>query len=261
MHKLTLPLIAALTSLTFAGIALPASAADSVWNHNGSQMLLRADGNRRVLSYLHPRRGISARRGDVVFRGRKIGNRYVGTAFTFRRGCRPAPYKVSGVLPSSTRIVLHGASPRRSGCRIIGYTNNSSNSRLIFSYLRRAIDEGYSREPDQPQYQPDPQPQSEPEGPQSGPVETIIRNVPGGRLTFTVQDEDAPAQTPIRIDGFARCDNGRVVHLYKNFRTCALDSIRFSPDRVLLLLSMRDFGGGSCSIPRTARLHIFNICK
>jgi len=88
-------------------------------------MLLRADGPHRVISYLHPRPGISARRGDIVFQGRKIGNRYVGTAYTFRQGCRPAPYKVSGILPLQTRIVLHGASPKRSGCRVVGYTNNS----------------------------------------------------------------------------------------------------------------------------------------
>jgi len=121
--------------------------------------------------------------------------------------------------------------------------------------MRRANDESHSRGSEQPQYQP------QAESPKAGALETIVRNVPGGRLTFTVQDEDDPAQTPIRIDGFARCDNGRVVHLYKNFRTCALDSIRFSPDRVLLLLSMRDFGNGTCSIPRTARLHVFNISK
>jgi len=223
-----------------------ARAGESVWDHNGSQMLLQSDGDQRIISYLFPRPGISAQPGEVLFRGRNRASFYQGTAYTFRRGCEPAPYQVSGSINSPTRIVLNGASPRRSGCQIIGYTNNSGNSRLVFTYLRKIDNQ---------------QPQIDDEGPQAGPVQNIIKTFPGGKLTFRIQDENEPAGAPIRIDITAQCSNGQSITLKTNHRTCALDGISTLPDGSGFSIQQRDYGGQSCSIASDHPIYIDNTCQ
>lgn len=64
-----------------------------------------------------------------------------GTAYTFRKGCPPAPYAVSGgfvagaTIYDHDRIILRGASPVRekNGCALVGYTTDSGNAELIFT--------------------------------------------------------------------------------------------------------------------------------
>lgn len=131
------------TALAAAALCLAAGAAqaaDSVWNHNGSQMMWHADGDMRVISYLAPRSGLPVAPGTVLFEGRRVGDILEGTARTFRQGCPPAEYYVSGPVTSETRVVLTGAAPVRaaSGCAITGYSTTSSNSVLEFTYLRSA---------------------------------------------------------------------------------------------------------------------------
>ena len=244
-----------LSALLLACTSLPAMAGSSLWNHNGSQMLLQSSGNSRIITYHNPRPGISARPGQVLFEGRRVGNTYRGTAYTFRSGCRPAPYKVSGRLRSETRIVLRGAAPKRSGCRVIGYTKNSGNSRLVFSYIRKA---GGQYQQPSPAYEPD-EPQDE--GPQEGPVETIIRNINGGQVIFKVQDQDDPVSKPIRIDATARCDNGRVIPIYNNHRTCQLDNIQVSFDNSMIALFEKLYTGSGCTKPHTSSIDITNMCR
>lgn len=266
-------LFSALATTAFANTA---SAGQSIWNHNGSQMLLQSNGSERTISYLYPRPGISAKSGQVLFQGRRVGNQYVGTAYTFRRGCRPAPYEVSGRLGSETRIVLHGASPRRSGCRVIGYTNRSGNSRLVFSYMKKAgpdvygteaneppADPQYNEQPqyNQPQYNNQPQAQPQHEGPVNVPPQYIVKRIPGGKVTFKIQDQDAPAETPIRIDVTAQCNNGRQVRALTNHRTCKFLGLRTLPDGSGYDITKLDFGGGTCSVGRVERLQTYALCE
>ena len=234
--------ILALATLALA-FASPAQAGQSVWDHNGSQMLLTSNGNQRVISYLQPRSGISARPGQVVFEGQRLGNYYQGTAYTFRNGCQPAPYQVSGQLNSQTRIVLHGSAPKRSGCQIIGYTQHSGNARLVFTYLRKI------------QQQDDPQ-----EGPQAGPVERIVKTIPGGKVIFRIRDEDEPAAEPIRIDVTAQCFNGQTIKLKTNHRTCAFDGISPLPGNSGFSINQRDYDGASCSIRSAQPIETYDLC-
>ncbi len=132
--------------LMAAGLTLLASgaaqAADSIWRHNGSVMYYAATGASRTFTYDQPRRGLGRLAGRMLFRGVKRGNRMYGTAWTFKRGCRPAAYSVSG-RAYGTRIVLRGAAPVRRGCRVIGYDPYGRNARLVFTYLRRVSSGGY----------------------------------------------------------------------------------------------------------------------
>lgn len=110
------------------------------WDHNSSAMRVEQSGNSIRILYSRPKSSIrkhGVRGGTVLFHGRISSSGQInGTAYIFRQGCRPAGYTVSGsVRVSSGRarsITLSGASPQRSGCRVVGYTRNSSNSRLMF---------------------------------------------------------------------------------------------------------------------------------
>jgi hypothetical protein len=234
----------------FIGLATSALAGQSVWNHNGSQMLLQSNGNQRIITYLHPRRGISAQPGQVLFRGQRNGQYYSGTAYTFRRGCNPAPYHVSGRLSSEHRIVLRGAAPKRKGCRIVGYSKRSGSAKLVFSYLHKRYG-GDDQDTEG----------SQPEGPQGGPVEKIIRFIPGGEIIFRVQDEDDPVFVPIRIDAHARCDSGQRVEVFNNYRTCAFDGLSTSKDGITLIMNLREYGGSSCSDPLVMRVQVHDLCR
>lgn len=105
-------------------------------------MATERDGDKLVLSYDPPRHGLGKYgiyAGTVLFRGRVMPEgRIAGTAYTFRKGCQPASYNVSGRLkgnsPENYRIVLEGAAPVREGCEVIDYSWSSSNARLIFKY-------------------------------------------------------------------------------------------------------------------------------
>ena len=111
------------------------------WFHNDSAMTILRDSRSLQIRYADPRSGLGRhgiRRGTVLFRGQITGRRIRGTAYTFKRGCQPASYNVSGRLVSEgygvNTIVLNGAAPVREGCEVVGYTRNSSNARLEFGY-------------------------------------------------------------------------------------------------------------------------------
>lgn len=135
----------------FAGImALPAAVAHAdiavfgqgvYWIHNNSAMSISRDGRSLRIRYAEPRSSLyrhGIRRGTVLFRGQITGNRIRGTAYTFKRGCQPASYNVSGRMVnhgySAYTITLNGAAPVREGCEVVGYTRNSSNARLEFGF-------------------------------------------------------------------------------------------------------------------------------
>ena len=120
----------------------PAGGRASVWDHNGSTMLWESNGANRVVTYLDPRPGIAntgVRSGTLLFEGRREGRTMYGTAYTFRRGCPPAPYEVEGQIRSETNVTLRGASPvrARGGCRVVRYNPNGGSATLRFRYLYR----------------------------------------------------------------------------------------------------------------------------
>lgn len=233
------------TGAVFAAFSLsgaPAGAGQSIWNHNGSQMLLSSNGSQRVISYYVPRPGISVQPGQVLFRGKRTGNAYSGTAYLFRRGCPPAPYQVRGHVESEKKFVLFGRPPLRQGCQIIGYSSASANSVLTFTYIR-SIDTVVGN------------------GPVSAPPQFLTRAIPAGKLIVRIQDEDEPAGAPIRIDAYAQCFSGKRVDLLKNHRTCAFDNMMDSPDGRFVILHQRGYGGAACDQPNAQRIQIDYLCQ
>lgn len=111
---------------------------DSAMNHNGSSMrVLPAQGK---IIYIQPRAGMgnSIKSGQVLFEGRPWtpGEAFSGTAYTFRKGCSPAPYRVEAFYEGANEtLTLRGAAPVRekSGCKVTGYSLESSNAALAFS--------------------------------------------------------------------------------------------------------------------------------
>ena len=140
-----LPTLATAAALC-AGVLLasPASADMSqgvFWGHNDSYMSIIRSGNSVTIRYADPKSSLrrhGVRRGTVLFRGQMSGSRIRGTAYTFKQGCQPASYNVSGNYSEGDygvkTIVLRGAAPIREGCEVVGYTRNSSNARLEFGY-------------------------------------------------------------------------------------------------------------------------------
>ena len=58
-------------------------------------------------------RAAVAGEGTVLFRGRSVNARYVGTAYIFSRRCGSVPYQVAGpILDNYERVVLEGQAPR-----------------------------------------------------------------------------------------------------------------------------------------------------
>ena len=79
--------------------------ADSIWNHNGSTMMLNVDGSRVAFSYLQPRSVIAAQgveSGTVLFSGRRSRSGslddwgYAGTAYIFSANCGKHAFAVKG---------------------------------------------------------------------------------------------------------------------------------------------------------------------
>lgn len=115
-------------------------AASTNWDHNGSTIAWESDGNKRVAKYSEPRPGLSGlvERGTVLFEGVRRGQRLVGTAYVFKRGCKPAPYEVTANLTSEREFVLTGSAPifeRGAGCSIDRYDPSHPNGTLVFSFI------------------------------------------------------------------------------------------------------------------------------
>ena len=87
------------------------------------------------IAYNHPRPGLPVAEGTLLFRGVRVGARYSGTAYTFKAGCPPAPYVVTGVKdPKKEIIVMTGVAPHRNprSCDVIGESARSGHSKLVF---------------------------------------------------------------------------------------------------------------------------------
>lgn len=113
------------------------------FNHNGSQMIYAVNGDRAVISYAIPRPDLShlgVTAGVTLFQGHVTRDGLIrGTAYTFARGCPPAPYEVHGMLGEP--LVLEGPAPHRGpNCAILGYRTDPSTARLVFRAVSAAVD-------------------------------------------------------------------------------------------------------------------------
>ena len=118
------------------------SAFDSIVgiDHNGSFMWVSDDLS--VIYYDRPKAALGGlvTAGQVLYRGDPIptepGVEVTGTAYTFRKGCAPAPYTVSGGATADGQLILRGAAPirQKNGCDVVGYTLDSGNATLVFDF-------------------------------------------------------------------------------------------------------------------------------
>src|SRR5215218_5703329 len=114
MSRLLVP-----AAVIFIVLHAATASAESIWTHNGSEMRLRADGDRRTFVYERPRAGIAGQgveRGTVLFEGSISGEagNYTGTAYVFSARCGKQAYAVTGELQNDGRqILLFGKAPRR----------------------------------------------------------------------------------------------------------------------------------------------------
>lgn len=121
----------------------PGIAADAThWNHNGSVMLLLLDGEDLTIFYDKPKRGldrIGVGHGTWLFKGTEQPGGFIeGYARTFRRGCSPAEYFVSGTRYDDDVVIeLSGEAPVREqrGCDVVDYSGTGSNARLVFRFI------------------------------------------------------------------------------------------------------------------------------
>src|SRR6267142_7260902 len=109
-----------------------AAGAASLWDHNGSVVSLEANGAARKFYYSTPRPGLPVTSGALLFDGKKDGNSYSGTAYTFNRACGTRGYAVSGPVSEDQRTVtMYGKVPRLdANCKLIGYRDDV----LVFSF-------------------------------------------------------------------------------------------------------------------------------
>lgn len=117
----------------------PASAADSVWDHNNSVMRMTSNGNARTIVYEKPRAGIAnegVQPGTVLFQGEvDAKGKYQGTAHIFSRRCGTQSYPVTGeLINDGTAMTFSGEAPDidRQTCARRG----SKDGRIVFSFVR-----------------------------------------------------------------------------------------------------------------------------
>lgn len=100
--------------------------------HNGSGMYVDQGYHTIIYSDPKPSLARSIRPETVLFRGWIIwGGQIRGVAYTFKKGCPPAPYLVSGNNDDIMRFIVEGAAPVRKGCKVVGYTKKSGNAHLV----------------------------------------------------------------------------------------------------------------------------------
>jgi hypothetical protein len=112
----------------------PGSAFDNVEDttemlHNGSvvavKQLFNGGTGRTEITYVKSRAGISATPGTLLFSGKYDSKRnwYSGVAYTFKKGCQPSQYPVTGTQ-TGPGIELVGPAPIRNNpnsCDVTGY--------------------------------------------------------------------------------------------------------------------------------------------
>ncbi len=118
----------------------PANAPEAM-THNGSDMKLYWDdgaGYTCEIVYENPRPGLSAKKGTVLIEGAVTDVGQVeATARVFKKGCSPAPYRVTGWFEDKGILRLSGDAPvfKAGTCEVVDYEENQ-NSVLIFERVR-----------------------------------------------------------------------------------------------------------------------------
>ena len=117
---------------------MAATAGPSLWEHNGSTMLLQVDGSSRKFLYEKPRAGmleVGVKPGTVLFEGLRDAVSYRGTAYIFTKNCGSFPYLVTGSVSSNQlEVQMTGQAPRISAqCQIV----DSKPDLLRFTYRRK----------------------------------------------------------------------------------------------------------------------------
>ena len=107
----------------------------TLWEHNGSQVTLSANGPLRQFRYATPAADLldaGVQAGTVLFDGRRIRKQYSGTAYVFSASCGGTPYAVAGPVSAHRRTVtMYGKAPIvDSTCRAVGYRNDV----LVFNF-------------------------------------------------------------------------------------------------------------------------------
>lgn len=101
--------------------------------HNGSTMFHHQ--KQHIIVYADPKQSIAAvvKPDTVLFRGWAVPNEMISAiAYTFKKGCDPAPYRVFGYDNGSFQLTLRGKAPVREGCKVVGYSDKGPNATLVF---------------------------------------------------------------------------------------------------------------------------------
>jgi hypothetical protein len=112
------------------------SGTGSLWDMDGSSVVLKADASERKFYFCRPDGSAStegARPGALLFTGRRSGNRYNGTAYVHAGNCGAFPYSVSGnVFNGDQGVTLSGARPviDMSTCKV----SSSRETQLTLNY-------------------------------------------------------------------------------------------------------------------------------
>jgi hypothetical protein len=107
----------------------------TLWYHNGSTLALEENGTDRVFYYVKPKPSLASlvSEGTLLFKGKRVGNRYEGTARVFSCG-EAFEYAVSGPVSSDEReITMQGQAPLIDNCRIRGSQPDTLKMNLIES--------------------------------------------------------------------------------------------------------------------------------
>lgn len=100
--------------------------------HNGSVMFNHQ--RQHIIVYADPKKSLTGTIAEdtVLVRGWEVPNEWFsGVAYTYKKGCAPAPYLVGGHYQGAN-LTLLGKAPVREGCNVVGYSDKSPNAKLVF---------------------------------------------------------------------------------------------------------------------------------
>ena len=133
--------IALMAFLSATVLGAPSSMADSFWSHNGSEMRMRVEGDKRIMVYEAPRQGMiqqGVKPGTVLFEITRKGRGvypYAGSAYAFSARCGQRSFEVQGELRTDgNEIFLVGKVPTlgAGSCRPTGLREEE----LLFKLVR-----------------------------------------------------------------------------------------------------------------------------